>query len=116
MAVVQWDSDFELTPAGGDSPAGGDDRIRELKNTIRSIVDKEHQIDYASSPPTAGAQGWHREGSAIAYYEASEPTNKPDGATALDSDDAGRLWWDSDDDTLDMYSGSAFVDLKVEET
>jgi len=116
MAVVQWDEDFEDTPAGGDAPSGGDDRIRELKNTTRSIVDKEHVIDHdAASVPAIAAQGWHREGSAVAYYQAAAPTNRPDGATALDTDDDGRLWIDSDDGTLDYWDGDSFEDLKVPE-
>lgn len=106
MAVQQWTTTgFELTPAGDASPAEGDDRIRELKETAGSLLDKEHLARDAGS---TAAQGWHREGSAIAYYEASEPANRPDGATALGATDAGRLWADSDDKALYVYTGSAW--------
>jgi hypothetical protein len=116
MAVVQWTESFEGTPAATDDPSEGDDRIRELKNTTRSIVDKEHVIDHdAGSVPAIAAQGWHREGSAVAYYQSAEPSNRPDGATSLDTDDDGRLWIDSDDGTMDFYTGSAFSDLKLPE-
>lgn len=106
MAVQHWtEATFELTPAGSDSPAAGDDRIRELKETLGDMLDKEHlQRDAGST----AAQGWHREGSAIAYYESAAPTNRPDGTTALGATDAGRLWIDSDDGSIWFWNGSAF--------
>lgn len=109
MAVQQWTTTgFELTPAGDASPAEGDDRIRELKETAGSLLDKEHIARDAGS---TAAQGWHREGSAIVYYEAAEPTNRPDDATALGATDAGRLWYDSDDGSLLIYTGSAWTEV-----
>ena len=41
------------------------------------------------------------------YFQSATPTFKPDGTTALDSDDLGRLWVDSDD--LVMYVFSAIT-------
>lgn len=106
MAVQQWTTTgFELTPAGDASPAEGDDRIRELKETAGSLLDKEHIARDAGS---TAAQGWHRAGSAIAYYQAAAPTNRPDDATALGATDAGRVWIDSDDGGAKYWDGSAF--------
>ena len=34
------------------------------------------------------------------YFQASDPQFKPDGSTALDVDDHGRLWVDSDDNVI----------------
>ena len=34
------------------------------------------------------------------YYQSAFPTTKPDGSTALDVDDNGRIWIDSDDSTI----------------
>jgi len=41
------------------------------------------------------------------YFQAAAPTKKPDGSTALDVDDNGRLWVDSDDNTI--YILTAFA-------
>ena len=113
MAVQQWTANpFELSPADSDSPAEGAERIRELKETAGSLLDKEHKARDAGS---VAAQGWHRSGSAIAYYAGTEPTTRPDGTTALAASDAGRLWTDSGDGTLDYWDGSSFEDLKVPE-
>jgi len=46
------------------------------------------------------------------YFQASAPTKKPDGSTALDVDDNGRLWVDSDDNVvyiLTDYSGPTWT-------
>jgi hypothetical protein len=116
MAVVQWTESFEGNPENTDDPSEGANRIRELKQTTRSIVDKEHVIDHdAGTVPVIAAQGWHREGSAVAYYQSAEPTNRPDGATSLDTDDDGRLWINPDDGTMDYWDGDSFEDLKVPE-
>ena len=34
------------------------------------------------------------------YFQGSAPSKKPDGSTALDEDDHGRLWIDSDDNNI----------------
>jgi len=34
------------------------------------------------------------------YYQAAAPTFKPDGATAFDADDLGRVWIDSDNNRI----------------
>ena len=46
------------------------------------------------------------------YYQASAPSLKPDGSTALDVNDNGRLWVDSDDNliyVLTDYSGPTWT-------
>lgn len=112
MAVQNWTSGFEGTPAGSDSPAQGDERIRELKETVRAVVAKEHELD-----PTAGDviadQGWHKAGSAKAYVQSTAPTTRPDGTTSLDADDEGRLWIDSDDTKLGYWDGASWVNIDV---
>jgi hypothetical protein len=111
MAIVAWDATFQASPLGSASPAEGDDRIRELKENLQNRLTKE--MKWALSPGSATTQGWMRQGSAVAYYAATAPTLRPDGATALSSDDAGRLWLDSDDGTVDYWNGTAMADLKV---
>jgi hypothetical protein len=78
--------------------------IRDLRTGVGIRMNKEH-----ATLATASAGGEHKEGSAKAYYESSEPTQRPDGVTNLDSNDAGRIWIDSDDDSLKIYDGSSFV-------
>ncbi len=41
------------------------------------------------------------------YYQSSAPTKKPDTTTALDVDDNGRLWIDSDDNVLYLLTDYA---------
>lgn len=41
------------------------------------------------------------------YYQSAAPTTKPDGSTALDVDDNGRLWIDSDDNVLYILTAYA---------
>lgn len=107
--MATWNTAFEAVPAGGASPTGGDDAIRDLKGAVRERVIKEHVMDLSGG--VAADDGWHREGSAIAYYESSAPTNRPDAATSLDSDDAGRLWYDTDTGLVSIWSGSAWVPI-----
>ena len=114
MAVQQWTTNpFEMSPQDSDSPAEGAQRIRELKETAGSLLDKEHKARDAGS---VAAQGWHRSGSAIAYYTASEPTTRPDETTALDASDAGRLWVDSGTGLLQAFDGSAWEDVITDQS
>lgn len=111
MALIDWDATFETTPTGASSPAAGDDRIRELKENLRVRLAHEHA--WAVGAPGYTVQGLHRMGSAIAYYQASAPTTRPDGTTALTTADAGRLFIDSDTNSIQVWTGSAMVDVRV---
>lgn len=91
---VVWDSTFRGTPAGGADIREGDDRIRELKDALQERLEREHYLDSASN----ANQGLHLEGSAVSYYAGgSDPTNRPDGVTALGDNvyDKGRLYVES---------------------
>jgi len=103
MAI--WNSAFEATPAGSDSPSQGDDRIRELKQAVRERLIKEHEMDLSSG--AAAADGWHAAGSAKVYVGSTAPTTRPDGATTLTADDDGRLWLSSSDFQLRAYRHAA---------
>lgn len=98
-----WNAAYEASPSGTDLISNGDDRIRALKSDIRERHEREH-VRNASDKTL---DGLHREGSARAYYVGTEPTNRPDG-TSLDSNDDGRLWYDSTNDILYVYTGSAW--------
>ena len=111
--MADWNSSFLTEPANSDDPAAGDDEMRTIKAAVEERAELEHFWDSADATTTAGGasgHGWHREGSAKGYYQAAAPTARPDpGATALDTNDEGRLWVDSDTRGLFVYSGSAWV-------
>jgi hypothetical protein len=112
MAMTPWGTSFESSPAGVDSPTTGDDSIRQLKSSVRERLEREHINGTEEDSET---HGWHREGSAKAYYESAAPTNRPNVSTApavaLSATDAGRLWIDSDTGLSYVWTGAAWVGL-----
>lgn len=102
-----WNTSFEQTPAGSESPSLGDDRFRELKTATRERLEKEH-VQILSSG-LAGEDGWHRGGSAKVYFQSGAPTTRPDGSTALTAEDNGRVWISSTDYKLRVYNHAAGV-------
>ena len=102
--MADWTTAYEESPAASDNPKYGDDKIRELKGDLRARLEHEHVLK--DSTVTTG--GVHRPGSAKAFYQATAPTDKPyatDGA--IDDDDAGRFWGDSDTQDLYIYDPTA---------
>lgn len=110
MAIVNWNIAFEATPAGSDSPDTIDDRIRELKENVRERVRREHEFDYSADPAD---QGWHRIGSAKIYVGTTAPTQRPGNPqnAPLDADDTGRMWFNTTDERLYCWNGSAWIDI-----
>jgi hypothetical protein len=105
MAVVDWTSGFEGTPAGVDSPGYGDDKIREFKENIRSRFSKEHTMLLSS----LAADGFHRQGSALPYFTNTTPTALPDGtALATDARSLGRLFIKASSRNLLAWVGGSF--------
>ena len=112
MTNYAWD----LTdPAAGLEIANIPAEIRETKDMVGTNRDKEH-VAY-SGATLAGCGGEHKAGSARAYYQSAEPTNRPDGSTALNNgsiDDSGRLWVDKDNRILKVYDDAdAFVNVTL---
>lgn len=101
-----WDATFNTKPAGSRSPAQGDDDIREFKTEVQGRMD--HETVWLDSTLITG--GVNRAGSAKAYYQSGAPTLKPNSADgALAAGDAGRLWVDSDDMSINVWDGSAMA-------
>ncbi len=73
-----WDNDLPADSSVWNDAAGF---IRDNNDAL----EVELGIDLAEAHP---------------YFQAAEPTLKPDGSTALDVDDHGRLWIDSDDNII----------------
>ena len=96
---------WDITAPDGDSDdfRDGDDEIRDLRIGVATRLNKEH-IDMAA----VGVGGEHIAGAAVIYRQAAAPTTKPDGSTALAAADAGRLWLDTDDNILYVYTGSGW--------
>ena len=101
-----WNTAFSLSPAGSDAPSTLDNRIRELKEAIYERVAKEHVMSLASG--LAGEDGYHKAGSANAFYAGTAPTTLPDG-TVLGAAHAGRLWYDTAKGVLRVWSGTAWI-------
>jgi hypothetical protein len=100
-----WDI---TAPADIDAVALGAQEIRDLRRGIATRINREH-VTLAE----ASAGGWHKAGSAKAYYQSAAPTQRPDAATALSADDNGRLFVDSDDQKMYVYvHGTGFVQVK----
>lgn len=103
--MATWNTAFEQTPAGSESPSLGDDRFRELKVAVRERLEKEHVMDLTGG--IAGDDGWHESGSAKVYFQSAAPTTRPDGATSLTAADNGRIWMSSTDYKLRVYNHAA---------
>jgi hypothetical protein len=99
-----WDSAFEALPAGGDNLSVGDDAIRLFKNYVSTRFGREH---YGLITDTAAMHGWHKAGSAVAFWQASAPTTKPEASGgSLDVDDAGRTFFRSTDRVMFVWDGT----------
>jgi hypothetical protein len=111
--MATWDDTFNASPAGSATPGEGDDRIRETRLEIDYRIDQEHNFHDTAST----GQCYHKEGSAMAYYtaDASPPTLRPDGVTALGADDTARLRISSDTGILQYWNGSAWADATVQD-
>ena len=105
-----WGDTFKSEPPGSQSPALGDDRIRETRGAVEERIENEHYtINDGQSNGSAAQDWWHKEGSAKIFYESSAPTvRNVDSSTPLTDDDIGRLWVKTDDtpDTLHVYTGT----------
>ena len=108
MANTDENSWDENAPAASDPVGDGDNEIRILRAAVRNRLEIEHVM-----PAASGVGGEHLEGSARAYYASADPTDRPDGTAVLGADDEGRLYVDSDDDSMKVYTGSAWTFIQV---
>lgn len=107
--MATWDAAFDLSPAGSDAPSTIDNKIRETRSEVQTRQSHEH--DWLGTTTATG--GWHKAGSAKVYFTTAIPTNRPDGATALDSGDKGRLWYKSSTGGVMVHNGTSFVSTGV---
>ena len=110
-----WDNDFL-----DDDPNEDTGLVRysgRYVNQTREALDErlkdEHDWD-VNEPAPQTKMGMHKSGSGISYYGTVEPTLRPDGVTSLDTDDVGRLWFDSGNGQINGWNGTAWVNLSAQ--
>jgi len=72
--------------------------FRDVQIVLKDLIQREHATVAGTLAAITGAE--HKSGSAKAYVQDAAPTKRPDTSTNLGADDAGRIWFDSDDDYL----------------
>jgi hypothetical protein len=107
-----WNTTFEVEPANSDLVGAGNEAIQELKTAVQERLVQEHSMNLADAAPQA-RHGFHKAGSAVSYVSASAPTLLPDGVTALGANDAGRLWFNTTDNSMWEWSGSTWQLVKA---
>lgn len=103
--VISWDSAFNSKPVSGDKVGRGYANIQETRQGIQERLVSEHEFDL--SVGTDVRQGLHKAGSAVAFYQASAPTQR--NGVDLAAADAGIEWIDSDNGMLSVWSGTEWV-------
>jgi hypothetical protein len=95
-----WDN---TEPVNGTLIPDGPLAWRYLIGNTSTLLGQEHE----TFPTDSNVGAWHKKGSAKTYHlsTASAPTVRPDGATAFDADDFGRLWWNTSTLQLNILTG-----------
>lgn len=95
MATITdtWDATFQGLPNNARS---ADYLASDISTPKRAVSERGRREHYWTPGSDNSKHGLHLPGSAIAYVQDAAPTTRPDGDT-LDSDDVGRVWYDSDD-------------------
>ena len=94
-------------------PHGNDYQEHQAtKKSLEFVNNKEHE-SIGANPSLAAGGGVHKNGSGVAYYTSTAPTNRPDSATALGANDVdrGRIWFDTTytPPVMKKWNGSAWV-------
>jgi len=103
---TSWDTSI---PVLGSDRREGAQEIRGLRAGVGVRMNKEHIDMSGSTAPADG--GEHIKGSGMAYIESSMSahTFRPDGSTALTSQDEGRLGVDTGSKAIWYYNGSGWT-------
>jgi hypothetical protein len=84
---------WAAAPASSDNAGLGYQQMNIDRAAIIERIAEEHMFELGTTPDAD--QGRHKAGSAVAWYQATFPTKRPDGVTALDVNDTGRILIDS---------------------
>lgn len=94
MSTTTWNGQYMEKPAGGESLAGADDELRNLKGNFKAIMEKEHYFDLEESSPVVNKMGRTRPGSAKVFCQDTLPVQRPGtSGVTFDDTDVGRLWY-----------------------
>lgn len=113
--MATWNAVYESNPSNAGTATSGYASIKDPKTEVRIRMQNEHDTYSRASSGADGSrlQDWvHIQGAARTYYQSTTPTNRPDGSTALSSDDDGRLQMDSRG-VFQTYSGTGFCNVPV---
>lgn len=116
--MATWNAVYESNPSNAGTATSGYASIKDPKTEVRIRMQNEHDTYSRASSGADGSrlQDWvHIQGAARTYYTTATPTNRPDGSTALSSNDDGRLFAHSGD-VLKAYSGSGFCNVPPVDT
>jgi len=102
--VIGWD---ETKPANGDQIASGDDQIRSDKTALRTALDDEHVF-----PSSGGTAGYHRYGSARAFFDVESNVSSAgtDGRLMVSSDNS-RLFHVGSNGTMHLGGFGALLGI-----
>lgn len=99
-----WDSLFDSFPIGDGKPKVDRAKIGETALQLRARMEKDHIWNVSES-----TDGFHSQGSGRSYYGTTTPTKRPDGSTSLSADDNGRIWADTNDNSVKSYVHPDFL-------
>jgi hypothetical protein len=104
--IITMDANYPNNPQGTENLSEADNRMREDRQAFAERLAWEHK----AIGDINALQGQHRQGSAVTYTQTSAPTTKPDGITALDVNDYGRLWYNTTAgvETLYIYKSTGW--------
>jgi hypothetical protein len=110
--MATWDATFEVNPEDTDDASLGDDEMRADRIAVRERAENEHTTYSDGTGGTTLLDWAHKPGSAKGYFQNAAPGVRPNAATALNADDAGRIWFDDDADDLPyFYDGTDPYDV-----
>lgn len=112
--TIDWNDDFLNNDPNEDTGLVKNTGayINETREALTERLKDEHIWDVNEASPQT-KMGMHKEGSGRGFVSDSQPSMRPDSSEALDSDDAGRIWFDTLNGTINMWNGTAWVDLSV---
>lgn len=106
---VIWDDIFLATPDHDEGfQRNTGEYIETYKAALQERIGSEHNFAPAEAAPQDN-HGLHKEGSGVAYYGVIAPVYRPDGITALDASDIGRLWV-SDNKIVHIWNGTEWIE------
>lgn len=97
----------ESDPKGSSSPGSTALIIVNQKTAIKDRMDRGHFWNSTST-----VDGFHREGTFVAYYDENTPQFRPNAEDQLDSNDTGRLYvkkGTSNPAHLNLWNGTSFI-------